>query len=126
MIDLSKCPPKFPLGRLLATPGAIGLGINFAPDLNRHVRGDWGDVDTEDWKINDASIEDGSRIISAYQTAAGRIWIITEADRAVTVSYITKFLSDSASYKTTQFSVELQIWFVLVVYRTQMHIFSNA
>ncbi|MGC9451671.1 MAG: hypothetical protein ACP5I4_09505 [Oceanipulchritudo sp.] len=68
----------------MATPGAIALGINFAPYLNRHARGDWGDVDAEDWQRNDASIEDGSRIISAYQTAAGRIWIITEADRAVT------------------------------------------
>jgi hypothetical protein len=84
MIDLLRIPPKFPLGRLLATPGAIALGINLSPYLNRHVRGDWGDVDTEDWQSNDASIEEGSRIISAYQTAAGRIWIITEADRAVT------------------------------------------
>jgi hypothetical protein len=84
MIDPLKVPPKFPLGRLLATPGAIALGINFAPYINRHVHGDWGDVDSEDWQRNDASIEDGSRIISAYQTAAGRIWIITEADRAVT------------------------------------------
>ena len=82
MIDLANFPPKFPLGRLLATPGAIALGINFTPYLNRHVHGDWGDVDTEDWQRNDASIKDGSRIISAYQTAAGRIWIITEGDRA--------------------------------------------
>lgn len=84
MIDLLKVPPKFPLGRLLATPGAIALGINFAPHINRHVRGDWGDVDREDWERNNAAIDEGSRIISTYQTAAGRIWIITEADRAVT------------------------------------------
>jgi hypothetical protein len=84
MIDLLKVTPKFPLGRLLATPGAIALGINFAPYLNRHVRGDWGDVDSEDWERNDVSLAEGTRIVSAYQTAAGRIWIITEADRAVT------------------------------------------
>jgi hypothetical protein len=84
MIDLLNIPPKFPLGRLLATPGAIGLGINFAPYINRHVRGDWGDVDGEDWESNDASIGEGTRLVSAYQTAGGRIWIITEADRAVT------------------------------------------
>jgi hypothetical protein len=84
MIDLLKVPPKFQLGRLLATPGAIGLGIDFSPYLNRHVRGDWGDVDSEDWHRNDTSTEDGSRSVSAYQTAAGRIWIITEADRSVT------------------------------------------
>ena len=84
MIDLLNIPPKFPLGRLLATPGAIALGINFAPYINRHVRGDWGDVDREDWERNDASIAEGTRIVSAYQTGGGRIWIITEADRAVT------------------------------------------
>jgi hypothetical protein len=84
MIDLLNIPPKFPLGRLLATPGVIALGINFAPYINRHVRGDWGDVDTEDWKRNNASLAEGTRIVSAYKTAAGRIWIITEADRAVT------------------------------------------
>lgn len=84
MIDLLKVPPKFPLGRLLVTPGALALGIDFTPCINRHVRGDWGDVDAEDWERNDASIAEGTRIISAYQTAVGRIWIITEADRAVT------------------------------------------
>ncbi len=84
MIDLTKCPPKFRLGKIVATPGAIALGINFAPYINRHVRGDWGDVDSEDWERNDDSIEDGSRIVSAYETTAGRLWIITEVDRSVT------------------------------------------
>lgn len=84
MIDLLKVQPKFPLGRIVATPGAIALGINFAPYINRHVRGDWGDVDSEDWERNNVSVGEGSRIISAYQTAAWRIWIITEADRTVT------------------------------------------
>ena len=47
MIDLLKCPPKFRLGKIVATPGAIALGINFAPFINRHVLGDWGEVDEE-------------------------------------------------------------------------------
>lgn len=84
MIDLTKLPQRFPLGRVLATPGAIALGIDLSPYINRHVRGDWGDLDSEDWRRNDASVEQCSRIVSAYQTAAGRIWIITEADRAAT------------------------------------------
>jgi hypothetical protein len=84
MIYLANFPPKFPLGRLLATPGAIALGIDFTPYINRHVRGDWGDCDAEDWRTNDESIEGGYRILSAYQTPAGRIWIITEADRSAT------------------------------------------
>lgn len=84
MIDLAKCPPKFQLGKLVATPGTIALGINFAPYINRHVRGDWGECDTEDWKTNNESVECGRRILSAYQSDSGRFWIITEADRSVT------------------------------------------
>lgn len=84
MIDLLKLTPKFPLGKLLATPGAIALGINFSPYINRHVRGDWGDVNEEDRQQNDDSIKEGMRIMSVYETDSGRIWIITEADRSVT------------------------------------------
>lgn len=84
MIDLTRTPPKFPLGRVVATPGILELGLNLTRYIDRHVRGDWGDVDAEDWERNDRSISDGTRIISAYQTPAGRIWIITEADRSST------------------------------------------
>ena len=74
----------FKLGQLLATPGALEA-INEAGDsaakfLRRHAAGDWGDVDGEDWKLNDESVRDGSRILSAYKTSNGvKLWIITEA-----------------------------------------------
>jgi hypothetical protein len=58
--------------------------------IDRHARGDWGDVCTEDRECNERSIEDGSRILSAYtmpaeiRAATNRdddaIWIITEAE----------------------------------------------
>lgn len=76
--------PLFPLGRLLATPGALQAlaesGENPAQFLDRHVRGDWGDTDPGDGRLNDDAVRDGSRILSVYRTAKGeRIWIITEA-----------------------------------------------
>ncbi len=76
--------PKFNLGQLLATPGALraleesGQTPQFF--LARHVRGDWGEVCDEDKMANDQSLVDGSRLLSAYRTLKNeRLWIITEA-----------------------------------------------
>jgi hypothetical protein len=42
-------------------------------------------VCAEDWKLNDESRANGTRVLSAYRTKGGdRIWIITEADRSAT------------------------------------------
>ena len=76
--------PKFPLGQILATPEAIEalqqsdqLPGEF---LARHVAGDWGEVCADDKALNDESLIDGSRILSAYRTSRNeRLWIITEA-----------------------------------------------
>ena len=78
---------KVPLGRVVITPGALAaLEPGAAPEaLKRHAAGDWGEVGREDWKLNDESIRDGDRILSAYTDAKGtKFWIITEADRSVT------------------------------------------
>jgi len=77
-------PVSFPLGQLVATPGALAAlqeaKQSPAEFLGRHRSGDWGSVCTEDKKLNDQSLEDGSRLMSAYETAAGvKIWVITEA-----------------------------------------------
>lgn len=46
---------------------------------------DWGEVDQEDWKLNDEAVQENTRILSAYSLKSGvRIWIITEADRSST------------------------------------------
>ncbi|HEY7427122.1 MAG TPA: hypothetical protein VH682_23005 [Gemmataceae bacterium] len=81
--------PKFALGSLVATPAALKAiadsGQAPLDFLSRHAAGDWGDVDAEDWKLNDEAVTAGERILSAYKTKAGeRIWIITEADRSST------------------------------------------
>ena len=75
----------FPLGRILATPGALDLDVNFFPYLRRHQCGDWGDLDAEDKAANNFSVENGLRILSAYHALDGiKFWIITEADRSAT------------------------------------------
>jgi hypothetical protein len=78
---------SFPLGRLLATPGALREvpepEIRVA--LHRHARGDWGEVGEEDRIANDVAVTDGERVLSAYVTDGGvRFWVITEADRSAT------------------------------------------
>lgn len=80
--------PLFPLGRIVSTPGALALldSIGLSPStlLDRHNSGDWGDLDDEDKTTNDEAVKHGDRILSAYETDGGKIWIITEWDRSVT------------------------------------------
>ena len=81
--------PLFPLGRTVATPGALALldhaGVNASTLLVRHQNGDFGDLDEVDRVANANAICNHTRIFSAYVLGRGnRIWIITEADRSVT------------------------------------------
>ena len=81
--------PLFKLGQVVATPGALEAlertGQTPAEFLDRHVRGDWGEVDDEDRQANNEALKHESRVLSAYKTKAGeRLWIITEADRSST------------------------------------------
>lgn len=79
---------RFPLGRVVATPGALRLlaahGHTPSEFLARHARGDWGDVPPADAQANDSALIQGSRLLSAYPVGNRGIWIITEADRQVT------------------------------------------
>jgi hypothetical protein len=65
----------FPLGQLVATPGALpALEKTGQPPgdfLQRHVQGDWGEVCEEDRKENRLSLERGFRLLSVYRTGAG-------------------------------------------------------
>ena len=80
--------PLLPLGQVVATRGVVALLnqhlIGPASYLSRHARGDWGLVPDEDAKANDLAVQSGARILSAYDIAGARVWIITEADRSVT------------------------------------------
>jgi len=88
-VRVQRNPVSFPLGQLVSTPGAIEAmtraGQNPVQFLDRHRAGDWGEVNAEDWSINDRAVIDGDRILSAYTLKTNtRVWIITEADRSVT------------------------------------------
>ena len=79
----------FPLGQIVATPGAIeALTEAKTPPMSlliRHVAGDFGDIDSEDWQTNLDAIQEHARILSAYSLKTGeKLWIITEADRSST------------------------------------------
>jgi hypothetical protein len=77
----------FPFGQTVITPGALeklsSAAVNSA--LDRHAKGDWGDVPREDWQANERALEEGTRLLSSYRDSRGvKFWIITEADRSAT------------------------------------------
>jgi len=80
----------FPLGQLVATPGALAAleQANTSPAelVGRHLSGDWGTVDKEDWAANDRALKDGERLISAYVLPGTeeKVWVITEWNRSAT------------------------------------------
>ena len=77
-------PPRFALGRLVATPAALYAleksGTSSLPLVARHAAGDWGDLDDHDKAANDAALLSGARLLSAYTLAdQTKVWVITEA-----------------------------------------------
>ena len=78
----------FPLGRIVATPGALDAfaetDVSPRALLARHQSGDWGSVPPEDAAENELSVARGFRILSSYPVGDERVWIITEADRSAT------------------------------------------
>ena len=86
--------PKFDLGQIVATPGFLNkVGETTESEKNRviagildkHPRGDWGDICDEDKKENDKSLKNGFRLMSVYKFADDtKFWVITEWDRSVT------------------------------------------
>ena len=94
---------KFPLGQIVATPGALELlqetGFSAAALCRRHLQCDWGDLCEEDRSENDLAVTRRLRILSCYRlvdaerlaatprdkrSSLPTLWIITEADRSVT------------------------------------------
>ena len=75
---------KFPLGQVVATPGALealqrnnSTGLEY---LRRHASGDWGIVCEDDKQANEAALQTGARLMSAYFLPdETKLWIITEA-----------------------------------------------
>ena len=87
--------PKFKLGKIVATPGAIEAleKANQSPDifLEKHIGGDWGEICDEDANLNneaiahEGDIEKQQRVMSVYKTSKNEtIWVITEWNRLFT------------------------------------------
>ncbi len=79
----------FPVGELVSAQGALMALLHARQSplefLERHLRGDWGDLCAEDVAENQFALAHGLRLMSSYTTAAReRIWLITEADRSAT------------------------------------------
>lgn len=93
----------FPLGQIVATPGALALlqetGHSATALLRRHVTGDFGDLCEEDRLENEYAVSRRLRILSCYRlvdaaklAATPRVrrselrtlWVISEADRSAT------------------------------------------
>ncbi|MBV7457488.1 type I restriction endonuclease subunit M [Acidovorax sp. sif1233] len=94
---------RFPLGQIVATPGALELlqetGFSAVALISRHVHGDWGDLCEEDRTENEFAVTRRLRILSCYRlvdaarlaetptdkrSSLPTLWIITEADCSVT------------------------------------------
>ncbi|MEQ6475563.1 type I restriction endonuclease subunit M [Comamonas sp. wu1-DMT] len=95
--------PRFSLGQLVATPGAMELleqtGFSALALISCHSQGSWGDCCDEDKETNELAIRQGMRVMSVYRlvdaetllqtpldkrSSLPTLWIITEADRSVT------------------------------------------
>lgn len=82
---------KFKLGQVVTTRtinNDMAEDSTFAKEvtesLKRYVNCDWGDTHEDDKPINDDAVKHGDRILAAYKTSKGKIWIITEWDRSAT------------------------------------------
>lgn len=76
----------FESGQLFCTSGVGKLisPLSLMANLRRHLNGDWGTVDDQDWKINDHNRINGGRLISRYADSGIVFWVVTEADRSKT------------------------------------------
>ncbi|MEZ0606162.1 hypothetical protein ACAX43_29155 [Paraburkholderia sp. IW21] len=81
--------PRFRMGQPIITLAARSVleqaGISATVLLGRHLRGDWGELDIADIASNELALLIHRRLLSSYVIpGGGKIWIITEANRAVT------------------------------------------
>ena len=85
-------PLKFELGCLFMSHGINAerkdnaiFANEITNSLNRYMACDWGDLTKNDKEINDEAVKSGSdRILAAFPTSKGKIYIITEHDRSYT------------------------------------------
>ena len=85
-------PGRFSMGGLFMTHTINATreeSAKFAKEiktaLDRYISCDWGDLTASDKESNDKAVRFGKdRILAAFATSEGRIYIITEHDRSYT------------------------------------------
>lgn len=79
---------QFDLGQIVITRHALNeLSMDVVGvALERHMSGDWGELNVFDWEQNELALINGNaRLFSVYKAPTGSVfWIITEHDRSVT------------------------------------------
>ena len=88
----------FPLGRVVMTANLQHGLVETLPEsweyelkamIDRHVGGDWGDLEECDREQKNKALKDGGRIFSAYHASDGtKLYIITEWDRSYTTALL--------------------------------------
>ncbi len=80
----------FELGNITMTPKAISIIAKFKVPigdlLDRHEKGDYGEVSEVDWRENTLALlpESIERVMSVYSVETEKLWIITDPDRKLT------------------------------------------
>ena len=81
----------FKTGNFYMTIGidnAIKQDNNYFKELvkcfEKYLTCDWGDLTEEDIIANERALINGNRILGAYDTSQGKVYIITEWDRSTT------------------------------------------
>ena len=78
---------KFIFGELIITAAALDAipADDICNALDRHIRGDWGDLDDDDRRENELGLRIGLRLLSAYCSGTGfKFFVLTSADRSLT------------------------------------------
>ncbi|WP_175857692.1 hypothetical protein [Burkholderia anthina] len=80
----------FPVGALILSRGIDRLvrtgRLDPIPYFRRHTRGDWGDVNIQQWQANSTALQSGASLESRYMIHPGlTIRIVTDAERSATV-----------------------------------------
>lgn len=96
-ISKENAPVSFPLGQTVVT-AAVASVMEGNPAfakfvqvcMDRHAKGDWGQLSADDRKQNDQGWNNGGQLMSSYPIDptwgidGDKLWIITEWDRSVT------------------------------------------
>lgn len=78
--------PLFELGQVVTTKE---IADKLEPEkiaslIRSHITGDGGILCNEDIQANQEAIKNGERVLSAFQTSQGKVYVITEWDRSYT------------------------------------------